>query len=224
MASQVQQQQAPAAAVARVPVFQTADAVTEADFYSAAMKVANDVFDAQYKQAMSQYAPEMDALTVTWTSSQATATEEDLAARVDKVIEYQKKKEDALIALDKISKAYDTAITYCNPPQLDAATIKTLRKMNINVKQMEDLYVKLFTTQLSAIVTQKEKVMKLAAEIDAAYKKMKLALEPTAYRIKGSFFGALSYGVSWGGTPYVDAMRDARKKELGAQPQEDHKE
>lgn len=214
----------PQAAVARVPAFVSADAVTDQDFFSAAMKVANDVFTAQYKEAMSQYAPEMNALTVTWTSSQATATHDDLAARVDKVIEYQKKKEEAIDALERISKAYDEAIAYCAPPQLDAATIKTLRKMNINVKQMEDLYVKLFTTQLGAMVTQKEKVMKLAAEIDAAYKKMKLALEPTAYRLKAGALGALSYGLSWGGTPYVDALRDARKKELGAQPADDRKD
>ncbi|MBX7066170.1 MAG: hypothetical protein K1X28_02955 [Parachlamydiales bacterium] len=216
-------QPAPAVQV-RIPAFQTADAVTEQDFYSAAQKKANDVFAAQYKEAQSQLAPEMDALNVTWTSTQATATEEDLAGRIDTVIAYQKKKEDAIAALKKIEDAYTEAIAYCQPPVLDGATIKKLRMMNINVQQMEVLYVKLFDTQLKALVAQKDKVIELAAKIEMAYKKMKLALEPTAYRIKGGFFGALSYGTSWGGTPYVDALRDARKKVMGAIPQEDHKE
>lgn len=197
----------------KIPVFQKAEQIKEDEMYINVQNAANEVFRAQYKEEMSEYAPQMHALTSVWESTQKKISDTELNARIDIVIEWQEKRTAAVEALKKIEDAYAKAILYCNPPALDENTILILKKMNSKVLEIESRYVTLFHENIQKMQHQKERVRNLSQLIQDAYQKLKLSLETDAYYLKGSYLGVLSYAASWGGTPYVDKLRDARKEE-----------
>ncbi len=214
---------APAAAAPRISYFQGLDAIPKTDGYTERMQAANNTFSTEYKDSFSQLGPEMDALTVTWTASQARATEEDLTRWIVQVVKYQGLRIQAKEALEKIRAAYETAIKYCQLPSLDSNTLATLKKMNANVQQLESQYIAIFTTQLDACKARLTEVVKLSTTIETAYGNMKAALEPTAYRLKAGTFGSLSY-LAGKKTPYVDALRDAHKQQVAANKPSEEKD
>lgn len=197
-----------------VPYFQGLNQIQESQNYANLINGSNKVFEENYKKEYSQIPADMEKLVQDWTADQATATEVDLATRIKDISEFEAKIGESLPALKKSIDAYKTTIKECQPPVLDKETLTVLKRMNVNLKAIEDLYVQLFDTKLKEMRDQVGKLKSLTERTTTAFQGMKDALEPTACRLKGGTFAALSYtpGLGYGKNAYVDHLLQQAKK------------
>lgn len=202
----------------RVQYFAAADAVQKEHCYLVVQNKANDLFAACGHQQYAQLPVTMTGHTREWNLTQTTADATELSNRVVILVDCDAQRLKAMASLKKVSDAFSAAIAYCTPPTLDPQTIVHLKKMQVPVHTIEDNYRSILQENVEDIQKKKSEIDALSRTIDDAYHTMKRALEPTAYRLKAGTFGLLNYGTSYGGTPYVDAERDACKAAQRAKP------
>ncbi len=177
-------------------------------------------------------ATEVDQRILDWKAFKVPSTEEEAETMLngqkdgkgplDQYLAFRHIRDQCRIILD----VYVTVIASCQPPPIDAATMRVLSELGYNVAEMANGYNSMFVEKLTQLEDQQTKVQTLFDKMTRQCVNLRMALEPLAAKAAGTTWGYFARSLSQ--TPSVNAAVQARLIEMKApqqaQQQEESKE